>query len=44
MCLIACYVSYTSLLNVLYGLNSYLEFAFIAFMLVNNVHVRLRKK
>lgn len=35
-CVIACYVPYRPLLNVIYGLNGYLGFILVAFMLVND--------
>ena len=38
-CVIACYVPYRPLLNVIYGLNGYLGFILIAFMIVNDVRV-----
>lgn len=34
-CVIACLVPYAPLLNVLYGLNGYLGFALMAFMMVH---------
>lgn len=40
-CAIACFVPYTPLLNILYGLNGYLGFALIAFMVVNDVRVTI---
>ena len=43
-CVIACYVPYRPLLNVIYGLNGYLGFILIAFMIVNDVKVwKIRK-
>ena len=36
-CAVACFVPYKGLLNVLYGLNGYLGFALIVFMIVNDV-------
>lgn len=36
-CLIACLVPYAPLLNVLYGLNGYMGFALMAFMIVHDV-------
>ncbi len=41
--LIACYVPYRPLLNVIYGLNGYLGFILIAFMIVNDIKL-LRNK
>ena len=38
-CVIACYVPYRPLLNVIYGLNGYLGFILVAFMIVNDVRV-----
>lgn len=44
-CVIACYVPYRPLLNVIYGLNGYLGFILIAFMIVNDVRIwKIRKK
>lgn len=44
-CVIACYVPYRPLLNVIYGLNGYLGFILVAFMIVNDVRVwRASKK
>lgn len=42
-CVIACYVPYRPLLNVIYGLNGYLGFILIAFMIVNDITVKLKK-
>jgi len=42
-CLIACYVPYRPLLNMLYGLNGYLGFILIGFMIVNDVKFKLKK-
>lgn len=41
-CLIACFVPYRPLLNVIYGLNGYLGFILIAFMIINDI--RLQRK
>lgn len=38
-CVIACFVPYRPLLNVIYGLNGYLGFILVAFMVVNDVRV-----
>ena len=38
-CVIACFVPYRPLLNVIYGLNGYLGFILVAFMIVNDVRV-----
>lgn len=43
-CLIACHISYRPLLNVIYGLNGYLGFILVAFMIVNDIKVRINKK
>lgn len=42
-CAAACFFPYSKLLNVLYGLNGYLGFILIAFMLVNDSRLLLRK-
>ena len=41
-CLIACFVPYRPLLNVIYGLNGYLGFILIAFMLVNDLKLLIK--
>ena len=38
-CVIACFVPYRPLLNVIYGLNGYLGFILVAFMIWNDVKV-----
>ncbi len=43
-CVVACLVPYAPLLNVLYGLNGYLGFVLMAFMVVNDVRVMAAKK
>lgn len=43
-CVIACYVPYRPLLNVIYGLNGYLGFVLVAFMIVNDVRVWKKSK
>lgn len=43
-CLIACYVPYRPLLNIIYGLNGYLGFILVAFMIVNDVRLIIKKK
>lgn len=43
-CLIACYVPYRPLLNVIYGLNGYLGFVLVAFMIVNDLKIYTSKK
>lgn len=42
-CLIACLFPYKGLLNILYGINGYLGFILIAFMIVNDIRVFLLK-
>ncbi|MGN0261375.1 MAG: hypothetical protein ACI4B9_00785 [Eggerthellaceae bacterium] len=41
-CIIACFLPYTALVNVLYGMNGYLGFILVAFMLVHDVRLRIR--
>lgn len=43
-CMIACFVPYRPLLNVIYGLNGYLGFILIAFMIVNDLRLWLNRK
>lgn len=43
-CVIACCIPYRPLLNVVYGLNGYLGFILVAFMIVNDVKLKIRKK
>lgn len=43
-CAIACFVPYRPLLNVIYGLNGYLGFVLVAFMIVNDIRVAMGKK
>ena len=43
-CVIACYIPYRPLLNVIYGLNGYLGFILVAFMIVNDIKVLRNKK
>ena len=45
-CVIACVVPYAPLLNVMYGLNGYLGFTLMAFMIVHDVRafIKSRKK
>lgn len=43
-CAIACFVPYRPLLNVIYGLNGYLGFILVAFMIVNDIRVARVKK
>lgn len=42
-CLVACCVPYRPLLNVLYGLNGYLGFILVGFMIVNDINVLKNK-
>ncbi len=43
-CGVACFVPYRPLLNIIYGLNGYLGFILVAFMIVNDVKVWMKKK
>lgn len=43
-CVIACFLPYKGLVNVLYGLNGYLGFALVAFMLVYDIRTKMSKK
>ena len=43
-CLIACFVPYKGLINVLYGLNGYLGFILIAFMIIYDIRTCMSKK
>lgn len=43
-CLVACYIPYKPLLNVLYGLNGYLGFVLVAFMLYNDIKIIINRK
>lgn len=43
-CVIACFFPYKGLLNILYGLNGYLGFVLVAFMVVNDLKIALRAK
>ncbi len=43
-CLIACFVPYKGLVNILYGLNGYLGFVLIVFMIVNDIRVKVQSK
>jgi uncharacterized membrane protein YkvI len=43
-CVIACFVDYRVLVNVLYGLNGYLGFILVAFMLVYDIRTRMSAK
>lgn len=42
-CIIACFVPYKELLNVLYGVNGYLGFLLIAFMIINDLRTIFNK-
>lgn len=42
-CVIACFIPYRPLLNVIYGLNGYLGFILAAFMIVNDIRVARNK-
>ncbi len=43
-CLIACFVPYKGLVNILYGLNGYLGFILIIFMIVNDIRIKIKSK
>lgn len=43
-CVIACFVPYRPLLNVIYGLNGYLGFILVAFMIVNDIRIARSKQ
>lgn len=45
-CLVACFIPYAPLLNIVYGLNGYLGFALIVFMIIFDIrrHLNCRKK
>lgn len=43
-CLIACFVPFRGLLNVIYGLNGYLGIVFVAFMIVYDVRMFIAKR
>jgi len=43
-CVVACFVPYKGLVNILYGLNGYLGFALIAFMLIYDFRTKMSKK
>ena len=43
-CIIACFVPYKGLINVLYGLNGYLGFILVFFMIIYDVKTRMSKK
>lgn len=43
-CIIACFLPYKGLVNVLYGMNGYLGFILVAFMLVYDIRTRMGNK
>ena len=43
-CVAACFFPYKGLLNVLYGLNGYLGFALIVFMIINDIRLLIANK
>lgn len=43
-CVIACFVPYKGLINVLYGLNGYLGFLLVLFMVIYDVKTKMSKK
>lgn len=43
-CIIACFVPYKGLINILYGLNGYLGFILVFFMFIYDVKTRMSKK
>lgn len=43
-CLIACYVPYKGLINILYGLNGYLGFILVFFMVVYDLRTGMSSK
>lgn len=43
-CAIACFVPYKGLINILYGLNGYLGFILVFFMIIYDVKTRMSKK
>lgn len=43
-CIIACFLPYKGLVNILYGMNGYLGFLLIAFMLVYDIRSRMSSK
>ena len=42
-CVIACFVPYKGLINILYGINGYLGFILIAFMIVHDIYVFVKR-
>ena len=43
-CIIACFVPYKGLINVLYGINGYLGFILIFFMVIYDIKTLVRSK
>lgn len=43
-CLIACFLPYRAAINLLYGLNGYLGFVLVAFMLVYDIRTRMSRR
>lgn len=43
-CIIACFIPYKGLINVLYGLNGYLGFILVFFMIIYDVKTKMSKK
>ena len=43
-CGIACFLPYKGLVNILYGMNGYLGFALVAFMIVYDIRTRMSKR
>ena len=43
-CMIACFVPYKGLINVLYGLNGYLGFLLVLFMIIYDIKTKMSKK
>jgi len=43
-CVVACFVSYKGLVNVLYGLTGYLGFVFVAFMVIYDIKTKMSAK
>lgn len=43
-CLIACFIPYKGLINVLYGLNGYLGFILVFFMVIYDIKTKMSKK
>lgn len=43
-CIIACFIPYKGLINILYGINGYLGFILIFFMIIYDIKTRMSKK